>query len=202
MSDECKNSGMIHVTLGDDTSSSKALDNATKLLAGISGGIYRAAGSAMKRAATSGEAYAARAVNQHYYIKVSDFKSHTKSKKRIFTSLEGTTVEITYRGVHIPLIRFKTRIGADGKIRSQVKKDASAKIINRAFIKSAGKYPMGIYQRVGKDRIPLEQFYGPSVPQMMGANDDVVQAINDKVSEVFEKRMEHEVTAILNGWRK
>ena len=37
---------------------------------------------------------------------------------------------------------------------------------------------------------------------MMDTNDDVAQAIGDKVREVFEQRLEHEIMAVMNGWRK
>ena len=57
-----------------------SIDRAMKVLAGFPHGADKAIGSAIKRAAQSGEAYAARGVRNEYYINASDFKSYTRSK--------------------------------------------------------------------------------------------------------------------------
>ena len=72
-------SGIVNISLADDSGSSKALDRATKLLAGIPGGIEKAASSSLTRAATSGTAAVAREVNKDYSLNTSDFKKYTKS---------------------------------------------------------------------------------------------------------------------------
>ncbi len=36
---------------------------------------------------------------------------------------------------------------------------------------------------------------------MMAANETVLEAVDARVAEVFEQRLEHEINAILQGWR-
>ena len=36
---------------------------------------------------------------------------------------------------------------------------------------------------------------------MIGANPTLANTVGDNVRKVFEERMEHETTALLNGWR-
>ena len=55
----------IGVYLVDDVGDG-SIDRAMKLLAGIPHGADKAIGSAIKRAATSGEAYAARGIREEY----------------------------------------------------------------------------------------------------------------------------------------
>ncbi len=37
---------------------------------------------------------------------------------------------------------------------------------------------------------------------MMYSNEAVMDSIVDKVKKTYDKRLEHEIMAILNGWRK
>lgn len=192
----------IGVFLTDDIGGdSGSLDRATKILAGFPHGAEKAIGSAIKRAATSGEAYAARAVGKHYYIKAGDFKQYTKSKRHIYTSGGETTVEIEFRGRHIPLLKFNTKVGSNGRVSARVKRSSSGNILSHVFRQRVGNQHIGIFERVGESRLPIEEKYGPSTPQMMSANDDLSQEIGDKVRETFDNRIEHEILAVLNGWR-
>lgn len=191
----------VGVFLTDDVANGSSLDHATKVLAGFTHGAEKAIGSAIKRAATSGEAYAARAVGKYYYVKAGDFKHYTKSKRRIFTSGGSTEVDIEFNGRHIPLIRFDTKVVAGGRVRAKVKRSSSADVLQHVFWQRVGQQHNGLFERVGMSRLPIEEKFGPSTPQMMSANDDVSQAIGDKVRETFDSRIEHEILAVLNGWR-
>lgn len=189
----------VYVTDGIGNGSG-AIDRAIEVLAGFSHGAEKAIGSAIKRAAISGEAFAARAVGKHYYIKAGDFKRYTKSKRRIYTSGGVDAVDIEFRGRHIPLLKFNTKIGGDGRIITKVKRSSSGDILSHIFLKQVGNR-YGVFERVGKSRYPIEEKYGPSTPQMMSANDDLSQEIGDKLREAFDNRIEHEILAVLNGWR-
>ncbi len=59
--------------------STGSLERVTNLLAGISGGAYKAVGSALKRAADSGKTVAKRAVTKEYTISQSEFLARTRN---------------------------------------------------------------------------------------------------------------------------
>lgn len=205
MSDEYsgnKFSGIIHVTLADDTGNSKALDHATKLLAGISGGIQKAAESALYRAATSGKASAAKEVGKNYFLKSSDFKKYTKSSQHVQKSGNEISIGLNFRGYHVPLIRFNSKITSNGLYKVKVRRDSTGGTLRHVFRATMSSGHIGLFERSGKERLPIKQKMGPSVPQMMKVNSNLANSVGNNVREVFEKRMEHEVTAILNGWRK
>lgn len=192
----------VGVFVTDDVGeSSGKLDRAIKLLAGFPHAADKAIGSAIKRAATSGEAYAARAVGKHYFVKAGDFKHYTESKRKIHTSGGETVVDIEFRGRHIPLLKFKTSVSSNGLVRAQVKRSSNSDILSHVFKQRVGNQHTGVFERVSKERLPIEEKFGPSTPQMMSANDDVSQEIGDKVRETFDKRIEHEIMAVMNGWR-
>lgn len=192
----------VGVFVTDDVGdSSGKIDRAIKLLAGFPHAADKAIGSAIKRAATSGQAHAARTVGKYYFVKAGDFKQYTQTKRRINTSAGETTVEIEFRGRHIPLLKFNANVSANGLVRARVKRSSSAEILSHVFKTSVGNKHQGLFERVGDKRLPIEEKFGPSTPQMMSANDDVSQEIGDKVRETFDNRIEHEIMAVMNGWR-
>lgn len=190
--------GGIHVWV--DEIGEGSIDRARKLLAGYPHGFEKAVGSAIKRAANAGEAYAARAVNKEYVLNVGDFKKYTKSKKRYYTSGGCTTVEVEYRGVHIPLLKFDTRMSGSGRVTTRVKRASARKILDHAFHATVGGHT-GIFERETERRFPISEIVGPSGPQMMTANEQLNDEIGEKIHEVFDARIDHEILAVLNGWR-
>lgn len=179
------------------------IDRVSKILAGIPHAFDKAVGSAIKRAAKSGEAFAARAVRDEYFVSAADFKQYTKSKRHISTTSEGTTVDIEFKGYHIPLLHFDTKVDSSGRVVTRVKRQSSRIVLDHVFSQTVGTHGhTGVFERKTSKRLPIEEKLGPSTPQMMDANDDVSQAIGDKVRETFDKRLEHEMNAILNGYRR
>ncbi|MGN1118527.1 MAG: hypothetical protein ACI4RU_07925 [Acutalibacteraceae bacterium] len=192
----------LSVFIVDDVGSN-SIDRVKALLAGIPHGADKAIGSAIKRAGQSGEAYAARAIREHYVIKAGDFKSYTKSKRKIVSDSMGTSVEICFTGRHIPLMKFDTKVDSSGRVSARVKRTSARTTLDHVFAQSVGSHGhTGVFERRTSKRLPIEEKFGPSTPQMMEANDDISQEIGDKVRDVFEERLNHEMLAVLNGWRK
>ena len=193
--------GGIDVFLTDDIGGT-SIDRATAMLAGIPHAADKAVGSAIKRAGQTGLTYASRVIRTEYHVKDSDFQKYTKRKRHIITQNGVTTVEIDFKGWHIPLLSFDVSVGKDGRVKARVKRSSEKTAFDHAFVgnmSSTGHE--GVFERVSEKRYPIREILGPSTPQMMDYNDDVSQAIGDKVRETFEERLDHEITAILNGWR-
>lgn len=192
--------GMINVNL--DNVADSALDRATKLLAGFPDGVQKAAESALNRAGISGRAAAAREVGKQYYLKSSDFKKYTKSSQHVSRSGGDITVSLNFRGFHVPLIRFKTVLTSSGHIRSQVLRNSSGDVLKHVFQAEMKSGHIGLFERYNKSRLPIEQKFGPSIPQMMGANPELADAVGNDIEKTFAERMNHEVLAVMNGWRR
>ena len=177
-----------------------SLDKATRLLAGINGGVYKAVGSALSRAAATGKTAAKQPVTKEYTISQSEFLARTRNINHfVRESSGGISVVFGFRGNVIPLMKFNTRVNGSGQIVTQVKRSGSAETLNRAFSAQMGGHK-GIYERVGVKRFPVEELYGPATPQMMYSNEKVTDEIERKVADTYEKRIDHEILRILNGW--
>ncbi len=177
-----------------------SLDRVTKLLAGISGGVYKAVGSALTRAAAAGKTAAKQPVTREYSISQSEFLSQTRNINHFVRDTGGgLSVVFGFRGNVIPLMKFNTRVNNSEQVVTQVKRSGAAATLDRAFTAQMGGH-RGVYERVGVKRFPVEELYGPATPQMMYSNEEVMDEIEDKMAETYEKRIDHEILRILNGW--
>ena len=177
-----------------------SLDRVTKLLAGISGGVYKAVGSALNRAAAAGKTAAKQPVTREYSISQSEFLSQTRNINHFVRDTGGgLTVVFGFRGNVIPLMKFNTRVNNNGQVVTQVKRSGAAATLDRAFTAQMGGH-RGVYERVGAKRFHVEELYGPATPQMMYSNEEVMDEIEAKMAETYEKRIDHEILRILNGW--
>lgn len=187
-------SGLV-VDIAEDS-----LDKATRLLAGIHGGVYKAVGNALTRAAASGKTAAKQPVTQEYAISQSEFLARTKNINHFVRESDGgISVVFGFRGNVIPLMKFNTRINGSGQVVTQVKRSGSAETLNRAFSAQMGGH-RGVYERTGPSRFPVKELYGPATPQMMYSNETVTDEIERKVADTYEKRIDHEILRLLNGW--
>lgn len=187
--------GGIVVDVAEDS-----LDKVSRLLAGISGGVYKAVGSALTRAASAGRTAAKQPVTREYAISQSEFLARTKNINHfVRNSSGGISVVFGFRGNVIPLTRFDTRVNNSGQVVTKVKRSGAAATLDRAFSAQMGGH-RGIYERVGVSRFPVEELYGPATPQMMYSNEAVTDEMERKMAETYEARIDHEILRILNGW--
>lgn len=178
----------------------ESLDRASKVLAGINGGIYKAVGSALARAAAAGKTAAKGAVTKEYTISQGEFLSNTKNINHFVKETGGgISVVFGFRGNVIPLLKFNTKYGDGGRIATQVKRTSSAELLESAFIAQAGGH-RGVFEREGPARLPIRQLFGPATPQMMYSNEDVLDDIEQKMADTYEKRIDHEILRVMNGW--
>ncbi|NCE66071.1 hypothetical protein D1159_16160 [Pseudoflavonifractor sp. 524-17] len=178
----------------------ESLDKVTRLLAGINGGVYKAVGSALTRAAAAGKTAAKQPVTKEYAISQSEFLARTRNINHFVRESSGSiSVVFGFRGNVIPLTKFNTRINGSGQVVTQVKRSGSAATLDRAFSAQMGGH-RGIYERIGVKRFPVEELYGPATPQMMYSNEEVTDEIERKVADTYEKRIDHEILRLLNGW--
>ena len=99
----------------------------------------------------------------------------------------------------IPLLVFNTKFGKDGRIVTQVKREKAASQLDHAFVAQVGGH-RGVFEREGDERFPIHELYGPATPQMMYSNEDVLDEMEAKMADTYEKRIEHELMRVMNGW--
>ncbi len=171
----------------------KKLDRVNLILSRIPGGAQKALNAALKRAADSGKTQAAKYASAIYNISQGSFKSLTNISA---SGAGGAQVTITYAGSIIPLTQFHPSGGQQGGVSVSVKRGGGGPLPH-AWLGNG--YGYGVWERVGSKRFPIEQKYALSTAQMM-QNEEVSDPLADQIQKVFDSRIEHEITRILNGW--
>lgn len=190
------------ISVSITSGSTDALERAKNMLAGIDKGFRNALGAAIRRTGASTRAFIAKEIRQEYYVKASDLKKHTSIHVKPDVGNGFARVEIRFTGTHIPLLEFDTHIDRSGKVSTRVKRNSSRSTLEDAFLQTMPTTGhRGIFERVTEDRTPIREFFGPSIPQMLSYNTDLQDKIAEHAQETFEKRLDHEVSAVLNGWR-
>lgn len=176
-----------------------SLERINKILAGIPGGIWKATYSALKRAGDTAKTQSGQFAAQEYTIRKSDFMSNVSQKTHISSEGGGViSLSISYAGNVLPLLTFRTKYSRSGKLETQVKREGVSTMLDRVF--AARVYgPLRAFERVGRERFPIQQKYGPSTAHMM-QNPVVIQKMDQTIQETFDRRLEHEITRVLNGW--
>ena len=176
------------------------IDRATKLLAGIRGGVYRAVGSALKRAAQHGKTIGIRLAAEQYTASQGEFRSRTTDINPTGGGGGGSySVTFGYRGSVLPLMSFDTGVGKNGGVSARVLRSSGRKSVDHAFRASMGGNN-GIYIRVGSTRFPVKGLYGPSAVQAFTAHEENIEKMEKAVKEKYDERIEHEILRVLNGW--
>lgn len=170
------------------------IERTTKVLDGVPGGTQKALYNAIQRGATTIRKEAATEAASVYRISASDFKRQARVKSS--ASSGELSANVLFAGNLIPLIQFKVSYGRGGGVSAAVKKGGGG-AIKSAFITNMG-FGIRVFERVGAPRFPVEQKYGPSAAHMVN-EDTVRERIEKKAQETVDKRLEHEITRLLNG---
>lgn len=178
----------------------KALKQAKALLKEMPNATPKAVVRAMNRTIQSVRTEASRQVRASYTVKANDFKQHVKIKKATPKDLEaqfsGTSLKQTMSLSHF---KIQPRTDTTGNKRRPVKvtiKKGSPFKVEKGFVWNGN-----VYQREGRDRLPIKVMSGPTVPRMLN-NDEIIQKLRVKAQETFIKRLEHEIYAQLEGLSK
>lgn len=140
---------------------------------------HKAAVSAGKRAALAARTAGSRQIRSIYTMKAAD----VKSKAQIKSTGDGAILEI--KGATEPITKYKAQKRRSGVFvaikRGGMKKVERGFTIGTRFV-----------AREGRERYPIKAIHGPSVPQLYG-NPDVMETMEERGSEVFAERLEHEI---------
>jgi len=180
----------------DDIGQAK-IDRVNAILNGVGNGsgAFKAIGAAMKRAADSAKTQAGRYAAETYSISKSAFMSRCVITSKLKGGGEGvSSIDVIFAGTVIPLIEFGgTKGGPQGGVTASPKHGGGS--LRSAFI-NAVYGTRGVWERVGRKRFPVEQKYGPSTGHMM-QDEGVSEKLTDHMMEVFDSRIEHEISRIL-----
>ncbi len=200
-----------------DANSGMALNDAKVLLRNVEGGLERAVMRSINRSLSSGKTALAKGIRKTYTVKLEALNDAISVKRASKSHLEGS---INAKGKTLSARHFahdpegKSTTGSSRrKIRLAVYKGRGG-ALKTGFAWDGGweSGKHAIYVRVG-EKVRASKGYhqgkkykvekikkvsGPSVPQM-GGNEGISESVQQRVQEMFEKRLAHETEYLLNG---
>lgn len=175
----------------------KVVQKALSYLQGMPNEAPKAIARAMNRAISSAKTEAGRAIRQVYTVKTRDFTQTVKLVRAKPNSLEAQfssrSFENSLSYAHFKYSPKSPTTGSNQKpVKAEIRK-GSPFIVDKGFV-----YNDNVFRREGKSRLPIFVKTGPTVPQMLNT-DNIVESVSNKAQDTFEKRISHEVNALLTG---
>jgi len=181
--------------------SNEQIESVNAVMHGVQGGAEKVFYNAINRALGTVRTTAGEQIREVYAISQRDLRaeSNIRLKKANRNDLVG---EISFAGCKIPLYRFNVspKQPTRGlKVKAAVLKTRSQVEFEQAFIARMQSGHIGMFERKASKRLPIKEFLGPSVADMAG-NSVVLEQVENAAQETINKRIDHEMTRILNGY--
>lgn len=173
------------------------IDRASKILSGIPGGVQKALSSTINRTLTTVRAKSATEITKTYRISAASAKETGKMnvKQATGASLTGS---VTFAGNLISLIEFSVSYGRNSLVNASVMRKGGGGTLKHAYVRNL-RYGTRVFERTSKRRDSSTQLFGPSMAHMM-ENEEVLNGVEREALDTVEKRLDHEIYRILNGY--
>ena len=108
---------------------------------------------------------------------------------------------VSFSGFKLPLYKFNVtpkKPGTGKQVTASVMKNGGT-TFEDAFVAEMKSGHMGVFERSGRKRLPVEEIMGLSAAQMVG-NAAVIEELEKEAQKVVDERLSHEIDRILNGY--
>jgi len=204
-----------------------SIEKAELLLAAVPDGVNRAVKSAIQRTAQYVRTQASKRVRERYAISAGTLKKYSDVQIRYnYTAGVGVQADIIFKGKKIGLHKFSgsspaaptfagdpvpVEIGSQWKLarpgvaaRGHQLVSTAPTLFEKSFVATFSNGHTGMFERTGgktsSGSDEIKEIMGDSFPQMIGNTEVADKLAQDAISK-FDERIEHEIDAILNGWR-
>lgn len=176
------------------------LDRIRLLLNGVYLGAHDAIYNVQNRAIGTIRSVASKEIRKTYKIKHKDLTSNQNIKvvRAGRTKLEAA---IYFNGNLIPLVKFDVvpKQPQRKTVSASIRKGSGRKQLAHAYVANL-RYGVGTFERETSERDSSRQLYGPAAAIMVG-DEAVLERIEQAATETIDKRVEHEISRILNGYK-
>lgn len=198
--------------------SEQTINRIHAILAGVENADKRVLKPALARGLQAGKTAFSKQIRQTYHVTPSILSEYSRIGYK-GVSIAGNSLigSIEYAGGVIPLYKFNTtpKQPTYGKtsVKASVMQAGGQKVFDNAFVAQMGNKHSGVFERKGtwrrntrqtnagrntKNNEKFKELFGPSVPKM-AENAVIMQTVEDRVNEVINQRVEHEIERLLNG---
>jgi hypothetical protein len=178
------------------------IERVNLILQEVPHGAEKALSSVIRRAESTVRTEAVKQMTGVYAISKQNIRAESTVNMRTKKADGGIVGTVSFAGYKLPLYRFSvspTMPVQRATVKAAVLKENAQTPFEHAFIAQMKSGHTGMFERDTKARTPITEFMGPAVAQMAG-NSVVVEKVEEAAQETINKRVEHEITRILNGY--
>ena len=178
------------------------IERVNLILSEVPKGAEKALSSVIKRATSTVRSETIKGITEVYAISRQYIRAETTINMRTRNADGGVVGVVSFAGHKIPLYRFSvspTLPVQRATVKAAVKRGNAQTPFDHAFIAKMKSGHTGMFERDTSARLPISEFMGPSTAQM-AENSVILAEVEGKAQEVINKRVEHEITRILNGY--
>lgn len=170
------------------------------VLGGIKNAPNKVFYNVINRALSTVRTQSGKLIAATYQIKQKEIKSNSNMRVSK-ANTNNLTGEIAFAGTVIPLMAFQVSPKSPQKKTVSVKvlRESGGKRLESAYVADLGRYGVGVFERLTSKRASSQQLFGPSVAHM-AENERVLDQMEERAQETIDKRVEHEISRILNGY--
>ena len=180
--------------------SAEQIERVNAVLSGLHNAPNKVFYNVINRALTTVRSQSGKLVAATYQIKQSEIKrnSNMRLKRATAGDLAG---QIEFAGTVIPLMKFKVspKEPRQKTVSVSVLRQSGAKRLQSEYVAHFVRYAVGELERLTSRRATSQQLFGPSVAHMV-ENENVLERVEDSAQGTVDKRLEHEISRILNGY--
>lgn len=178
------------------------IERVNLILENVPKGVEKAFKGIIQRANSTVRTETVKQINTVYAISKQNIRAETTINMRTRKVDGGIVGTVSFAGYKLPLYRFNvspTLPVQHATVSAAVLNASSRTPFAHAFIAKMKSGHTGMFERDESSRLPITEFMGPSTAQMAG-NSVVLEQVEEAAQQTVNKRVEHEISRILNGY--
>ncbi|MBE6012088.1 MAG: hypothetical protein E7234_05975 [Lachnospiraceae bacterium] len=181
---------------------SEQIEKVHLLLNNIPRGAEKALSSVISRANNTVKTEVIKGITDVYSISQKNIRADTNIKMQTKNTGDGIVGTVLFAGYKLPLYRFNVspkKPSQKSMVKASLMKSNTQTPFEHAFIAQMKSGHIGVFKRDTGKRFPVSEYMGLSTAQM-ARNSVVLEKVEEAAQETINKRIEHEISRILNGY--
>lgn len=189
---------MIQLDISEDQ-----IQHVSNMLAGIPKGAQSALKTAVQSGTSKVKTESVSEVTKVYAISAADVRANAGIRSSTRSSGDGVVGTVMFSGAKIPLYKFdisqKSPNKGKGFISARQLQSESRKKFYDGFVALMPTGHLGLYERIGLKRLPISEFKGSSVAQMVD-NLEVKEEIGEIAQGTLNTKLIEAIDKILDAY--
>jgi DNA-binding transcriptional regulator YiaG len=165
-----------------------------KMFAQTARAVPRVIMRGINRTVTPARTQISRELRKEINIKAGDLNEKINVRRATMSRWEARIELSTYR---IPLLDFGARQTAEG-VTYKIKKSGARELIPSAFIATMSSGHRGVFKRLYKQRLPIQEKFGPSIGIVFQRSEQLVKTVTADAMTNLEKNIDAQVKYLLS----